>query len=182
IMLQHAAHEDQAGRAPLRRADAFALQILRPVDAGAGAHVNAGMTEYFGERDRHRHERALTAAFERRVGGKREFGDLELLVVQHALEGLARAQNLDVEVDARRLHAPVDQRTGTIVVPAGERELEIGHGTTYEVASGARRKRTSAGTNSKGSALTAIGTKAKRGLAPRSQAAPPSTETKSASL
>src|SRR5262245_15420083 len=38
-----------------------------------------------------------------------------------------RAQNLDVEVDAIRLHAPVDQRTGAVVVPAGERELEIGH-------------------------------------------------------
>src|SRR5262249_758991 len=138
------------------------------------------MTEDFGKRDRHRHEGALTAALERRVGGERKLGDLELLVVEHALEGLARTQHL--EVDGRGLHAPVDQRTGAVVVPAGERELEIGHGTTYEVASCARRKRTSAGTNSKGSALTAIGTKAKRGLAPRSQAAPLSTETRSASL
>src|SRR5215813_2563772 len=85
------------------------------------------MTENFGERDRHRHERALVAAFERRVGGKRKLGDLELLVVEHALEGLTRAQNLDIEVDALRLHAPVNQRAGAIVVPAGERELEMGH-------------------------------------------------------
>src|SRR5262249_30588244 len=132
ILLQHAAKEDEAGRAPLRRTDAFPLKILRPVDAGAAAHVNEGMTEDLGERDRDRHERALAAAFERRVGGKREFGDLELLVVEHALEGLARTQNLDIEVDALRLHAPVDQRPGAIVVPAGERELESGHGTTYE--------------------------------------------------
>src|SRR5262245_66237001 len=85
------------------------------------------MTEDFGERDRHRHEWALAAAFERCVGGERKLGDLELLFVEHALEGLARTQNLDIEVDALRLHAPVDQRTGAIVVPAGERELEIGH-------------------------------------------------------
>src|SRR5262245_44061581 len=140
------------------------------------------MTEDFGKRDRHRHEGALTAALERRVGGERKLGDLELLVVEHALEGLARTQHLDVEVDARGLHAPVDQRTGAVVVPAGERELEIGHGTTYEVASCAGRKRTSAGTNSKGSALTAIGTKAKRGLAPRSQEEPLTTQIRRASL
>src|SRR5262249_8550339 len=169
--------------APLRRADAFALQIPRRVDASAGAHVNAGMTEDFGERDRHRHERALAAAFERRVGGKRKLGDLKFLVVQHALEGLTRTQNLDLEVDALRFHAPVDQRTGAVVVPAGEREFEIGHRATYGVgASCGWRKRMNGGRNKSGSALIAIGRKAKRGLAPRSHAAPLSTGTRRASL
>src|SRR5262249_57768975 len=101
LVLQQAGNEDEAGRAPLRRADAFAPQILRRVDAGAGAHVNAGMTEDFGECDRHRHEWGFTAAFERRVGGERKLGDLELLVVQHALAGLAPTPNRVVAVDAR---------------------------------------------------------------------------------
>src|SRR5262249_8113200 len=165
-------------RAPLRRADAFALEILRGVDAGAGAHVNAGMTEDFGERDRHRHERALAAAFERRVRRERKLGDFELLVVQHALEGLARTQNLDLEVDALRLHAPIDQRTGAVVVPAGERELEIGHRVTYELAvCCGGRKCISAGRIKSGSVLIAIGRKAKRAVPPRSHAAPLSTDT-----
>jgi hypothetical protein len=56
IVLQHAAHEHEAGRAPLRSADAFALQILRRVDARAGAHVNAGMAEHFRQRDRYSHD------------------------------------------------------------------------------------------------------------------------------
>ena len=183
IVLQHAAHEDEAGRAPLRRADAFTLEVLRRVDAGAAAHVDAGMTEHFGERDRHRHERAIAAAFERRVGGKRKLGDLKLLVVEHALERLTRTQDLDVEIDALRLHAPVDQRPRAIVIPAGEGELEIGHRATYGVgACCGWRKRTNGGRNTSGSALIAIGTKAKRGLAPRSHAAPLSTDTRSAWL
>src|SRR5262249_41887322 len=157
VVLQHAAHEDEPGRAPLRRADAFALQILRRVDAAAGETVDAGMTEHLRERDGHRHERALAAAFERRVGGKRKLGDLKFLVVQHALEGLTRTQNLDLEVDALRFHASVDQRTGAVVVPAGERELEIGHRATYGVgASCGWRKRMNGGRNKSGSALSAI--------------------------
>src|SRR6266446_34309 len=58
---------------------------------------------------------------------KRKLGDLKLLVVEHALERLTRTQDLDGEVDALRLHAPVDQRPRAVVIPAGERELEIGN-------------------------------------------------------
>src|SRR5262249_35691910 len=32
-----------------------------------------------------------------------------------------------IEIDALGLHAPVDQRARAVIVPAGERELEIGH-------------------------------------------------------
>jgi hypothetical protein len=79
------------------------------------------MAENFRQRDRHGNERTSAAAFERRVGSKRELADVEFLVVQHALERQARAQNLDVEVDALRLDPPIDQRPRAIVIPAGER-------------------------------------------------------------
>ncbi len=127
VVLQHAAHEHEPGRAPLRGADPPALQVLRRLDAGVGADIDAGVAEDLRERHRHRHERALAAALERRVGGERELRDLELLVVQHALERLARAQDPDVEIDAFGFHPTVDQRAGAIVVPAGECELEVRH-------------------------------------------------------
>ena len=127
VVLQHAAHEHEPGRAPLRGADPPALEVLRRLDAGVGADIDAGVAEDLRERHRHRHERALAAALERRVGGERELRDLELLVVQHALERLARAQDPDVEIDAFGFHPTVDQRAGAIVVPAGERELEVRH-------------------------------------------------------
>src|SRR5262249_12925571 len=60
-----------------------------------------------------------------------QLGDLEFLVVEHALEALARAQHLDVEIDAVGLDAPVHQRTSAVIVPAGERELKIGHWRLY---------------------------------------------------
>src|SRR5882672_5977122 len=102
VMLQEPAHEAEAGRAPLRGADAFALEVLRRLDAGAGPNVDAGVAEDFRERDRHRHERAAAACLERRVGGERKLRELELLVVEHALEALARAEHLNVEIDALR--------------------------------------------------------------------------------
>src|SRR5262249_39317511 len=89
----------------------------------------------------------------------------------------------DVFGQTLRLHAPVDQRTGAVVVPTGERELEIGHRTASGVgACCGWRKRMNGGRNKSGSALIAIGRKAKRGLAPRSQAAPLSTDTRRAWL
>ena len=67
------------------------------------------------------------ACLERRVGRQRQFGDLELLIVEHALEGLPRPQDLDVEIDALWLDPAVDQRAGAVIVPAGERKFQIGH-------------------------------------------------------
>src|SRR5258707_12894798 len=42
IVLQHAAHEHEAGRAPLRRADAFTLEVLRRCDSVPRAPVASG--------------------------------------------------------------------------------------------------------------------------------------------
>src|SRR5262249_11011146 len=66
--------------------------------------------------------------------------------------------------------------------PPRKREFWMAHHATYEVASGARRKPISAGTISNGSALIAIGRKAKRGFPPTSHAAPLSTDTRRAWL
>src|SRR2546422_1072153 len=61
--------------------------------AGAGAQGDAEGAKIFGGRRRNRHKRAIPARLERGVGGKRQLGEVELLVVEHALEALARAQN-----------------------------------------------------------------------------------------
>src|SRR5262249_10226865 len=122
VMLQEAAHEAEPGRAVLRGADALALELLRRGDARTFAHIEAGVAEALCDRDGTRHERTVAARLQRRVGGKRQLGNLKLLVIKHALEALARAQHLDVEIDAIWLDAAVHQRTGAVVVPAGERE------------------------------------------------------------
>src|SRR5215813_1213621 len=127
VVLQEASHEAEPGRAPLRGADALALEVAGFLDAGIAAHIDAGMAKNLGERDRHRHEWAVAARFERGVGGQRELRDLKLLTVEHALEALAGAQNLDVELDPRRLDAAVHQRTGAVIIPTGKRKLEVGH-------------------------------------------------------
>jgi hypothetical protein len=127
IMLQHAAHEDDGGRAILRGADALAAQILRRLDADARPHIDAGMAKNLRQRDRQGDERAAAACQKSDIGGERQLGDLELLVLQHARKDLPRPHHLDVEIDAGRSHPAIDQRPGAVIVPAGESQRQIRH-------------------------------------------------------
>src|SRR5712692_7949433 len=131
VVLQHALDEDEPGRAVLRGADALALEVLRRADVGARPHVHGVMPEDLRQRDGDRHKRALALALEAHIRRERHFRDVEFLRLQHAGERLARPHHLDVEVDAVRLHAPVHEWAGTIVVPAGEREWKIGHRVSW---------------------------------------------------
>jgi hypothetical protein len=45
FVLQHAAHPDHRRDLIFGQADALAAQVLRLLDAGAGAHIDAGMPE-----------------------------------------------------------------------------------------------------------------------------------------
>src|SRR5262245_65795026 len=85
------------------------------------------MAKDFRKRHGNRDKRAAAAPLERRIGRERQLGDLEFAVVQHTLKRVARAQHLDVEVDALGLDPPVHERAGAVIVPAREREAEIGH-------------------------------------------------------
>src|SRR5262245_53984741 len=49
-------------------------------------------------------------------------------MVEHAPEGLARAQREECQVYAFDLYPSVDQRLGAIVTAAGEGQLELMHG------------------------------------------------------
>ena len=125
LMCQHAFHEDETGRPELRGTDTLALEVRRRLDARVGAHIDAGVAKHLRQRHRDADERTCAAALQRRIGGERQLRYVELLLLQHARERLARPHHLDVEIDAFGLDAAVDQRAGAVVIPAGKCELEI---------------------------------------------------------
>src|ERR1700730_3022899 len=72
------------------------------------------------------------------VGRQRHFRDVELFVIEHAPERLARPQRNEGQVDALGLNAAVDQRLGAVVAAAGHSEFELGHGEKLSSADGAK--------------------------------------------
>ncbi len=127
LVLQHAVHEDRGGRTELGGSHPFSPQILRPPDAPIGSYINTRMAEDFRQRYGHRDERAGAATFEAYVRAKRQLGNLELFLLQHPGKDLARAHDLDLQIDAFGLDTAVDKRTGAVVVPACESKFELRH-------------------------------------------------------
>src|SRR5262249_57650280 len=62
------------------------------------------------------------------IGRERHFRYVELAVIEHAPEGLARAQREECQVYALGPYPSVDQRLGAIVTATGEGQLELMHG------------------------------------------------------
>src|SRR5262249_37190238 len=62
------------------------------------------------------------------IGRERHFRYVELPMVEHAPESLARAQREECQVYAFGLHPSVDQRLGAIITATGEGQLELMHG------------------------------------------------------
>src|SRR4029453_15876842 len=76
---------------------------------------------------RNRDEARISFRAQNRVGRERHFGCVKLAVVEHAPEGLARAQREECQIYAFGLHPSVDQRLGAIVTATGEGQLELMH-------------------------------------------------------
>ena len=88
FVLHHAAHPDHGGDLIFRQADALAAQVLRRLDAGVGADVDAGMAE----QPRHEGRDADIGRGAGRDGAhvarERQLRDVEFLVAEGAEENL----------------------------------------------------------------------------------------------
>ena len=133
FVLQHAAHPDHGRDLVFGQADALAAQVLRLVDAGVGAHIDAGMPE------QPRHERRDADVLRRARGDRadvareRHLRDVEFLELEQPVEDLLRIERQVVDVAALDLHPAVDDRLGAIVVAAGDRYRHVGHGSSWSV-------------------------------------------------
>ena len=131
FVLQHAAHPDHRRDLVFGQADALAAQVLRLVDAGVGAHIDAGMPE----QPRHEGRDADVLRRARRHGAdvarERHLGDVEFLELEQPVEDLLRVERQVVDVAALDLHAAVDDRLGAIVIAAGDRYRQFGHGSSW---------------------------------------------------
>jgi len=83
------------------------------------------MAEDLRQRYGHRYEPADAAPFEAYIRAKRQLRNLELYVLQYPGKDLARAHDLDLQIDAFGLDTAVDKRTGVVVVPAREGKFEF---------------------------------------------------------
>src|SRR5262249_38114524 len=121
LVLQEAARPDCGRHLVVTDADAPAFELARLAERRAGAHVERVLAE--DARGEHGDGDEALVAFRTQdgVGGERHFRDVELLVVQHAPEGLAGPQREVGElVDALDLHASVEQRLSTVEAPASQ--------------------------------------------------------------
>lgn len=128
LVLQDAADPGRRGHLVLGTADLPADQVLRRADACRSIHIYAAMTKHARREHRDRDKRPLGPRERNRVGRERHLGDVELAVAQHAKEGLLDRQVAADQVDSVGLHAAVEERLGAIVVPAGERQFQLGQG------------------------------------------------------
>jgi hypothetical protein len=126
VVLQDRASPDVGGELVFGKADALALQVLGLLDAVL-AHVDRRVAE--GSRQEHRHGdvRALAARVLDQVARQRQFGDVEVHASHGPEEHLLGVQEHVDRIHAVDLHAPVEQRTGAVVVAHGDRELQLGH-------------------------------------------------------
>src|SRR5580704_14438048 len=62
-----------------------------------------------------------------RIGRQRHFRAVELFVIEHAPERLARPQRNECQIDAFGLDPAIDQRLGAVVTAAGHGEFQFFH-------------------------------------------------------
>src|ERR1700752_437909 len=93
------------------------------------------MAEQPGREHRNGDEGVIASRAEHRVVGERQLRDVELLVAQHPVEGLARPRDNRVQFDPLRPDASVDQRTDPVVIPERYRQADIGHGPNISTES-----------------------------------------------
>ena len=128
FVAQDAANPNRRGHLIFGAADALADQILRLANSAVRVDVDAGMPEHARGKDRDRDERRVFAEERERVRRQRHLRHVELAMPQHAKEGFFHRQVQIVQIDAVDGDAAFEQRARSIVIPAGQRELEFRHG------------------------------------------------------
>jgi hypothetical protein len=122
---QDAAYPDRRGHLVFRGADAFADQVFGFPDTGCGVDIDAGMAEEAGREDRYGDKGPIRFEQRDRVGRQRHLRHVELAEPHHAEESLFDRHVQIIEVDPVRLHRPVHQGAGAVVVPAAERQSQF---------------------------------------------------------
>src|SRR5882672_3871970 len=101
--------------------------VLRLANAALRRHENARVPEK-ARRERRDGDKAGLVPHERNaIRGERHFRRVELAVAQHPEKRLLNEELVIDEVDTLGAHASIRERTGPVVIPAGEGELESGH-------------------------------------------------------
>src|SRR5262249_34069771 len=111
------------------------LELLGALDGRVGADIEPRVAKHPRGKHRDRGEARVALRAQDRVGRQRHFRRVELAVIEHAPEGLARPQRDEGEIDAFRLDPAVDQRLGAVVAPARDGELDPGHSLSPPPAS-----------------------------------------------
>src|ERR1700761_8454987 len=111
-----------------RYADAPAGQVLGRADAGARVDEHVAVPEHPRRKYRDGDERAVAAAGVRDELGCRQFGGVEFLAADHAVENLPAGRKYDdVKVDTLGLDLARAQRLDAIVFAARVGQLEARH-------------------------------------------------------
>src|SRR5882762_4841289 len=135
LVLQDSANPYGRGHLVLRHADSLAGELLRLADAARRADENARMPEKARWKERDGDEGRVLPHERHAIGGQRHLRRVELAVAQHPEKRLLDEEFVIDEVDALGTHAAVGERASTIVVPAGEGELESRHGFGHPLLS-----------------------------------------------
>ncbi len=108
-------------------ADSPPGELLRFGDAAAGVHIDRGMPEHPRRKHRDRDKRTVRMEERQHIRRQRHLRDVELTVAQHPEECLLDRKRQAIEVHAFGRHAAFEQRTRTVVVPAGQCQREFRH-------------------------------------------------------
>src|SRR5467141_3253757 len=127
LVLQDSANPHGRGHLVLRDADSLAGELLRLADAALRGDENARVPEKARWKNGDGDEGGVLTHERHAIRGQRHLRRVELAVAQHPEKRLLDEEFVIDEVDALGTHAAVGERSSTVVVPAGEGELESGH-------------------------------------------------------
>src|SRR5262249_46603815 len=116
-------------------------QVLWLADAGVCVDEDVAVSKLAGREHRDGDEAPIALAQHHRVGGEREFADVELGVARLAAEKLAMLERKVVQRDAVGCDGAVREGGGAVVRRAGERQVKLHDGTLAQPPGSTRRWR-----------------------------------------
>ena len=102
----------------------LALEVGRRFDAAVGADVDAGVPEQPRHERRDRDVMRVAAGERQQIAAHRDFGDVEFLEFERAVERFLRRQRDRGDVAALDRRAAVEQRRGAVVVADGQAQFQ----------------------------------------------------------
>ena len=127
LVLQNAADPYRRGHLVFGNADHLAAQVLRALDAAVGSDIDRRVTEQ--PRRKHRDADIRASALRHQVHRvrQRQFGDVELLVAEGAVERFLRRHRTADRLAAIDADRPVEDRACPVVIDAGDADCQFRH-------------------------------------------------------